>query len=258
MFRAIRLTILFGLLAFVATGAFLARARTTDWDAALWVAIHPINADGSDAATHYIDALSNETFGPIEEFLAREAARYQVPASEPLRVELYDEIGEPPPLLDRSSNLLIRALWSLRLRFWAWRVASDGDRPPPDIRMFVLLHDPASTSTVPHSLGLQKGLLGVVYAFADREMTGANNLVIAHEFLHTLGASDKYDVRDDRPLFPGGYADPHQQPLYPQEQAEVMAGRRMLSEREWEMPGSLKRVVVGPETAAEINWIDPP
>ncbi|HSC09174.1 MAG TPA: hypothetical protein VLD59_20290, partial [Steroidobacteraceae bacterium] len=134
----------------------------------------------------------------------------------------------------------------------------DGTRPPPDIRMFVLYHDPATTTSVPHSLGLQKGLLGVVYAFADRDMTAANNIVIAHELLHTVGASDKYAANDDRPLFPAGYADPQQQPLYPQARAEVMAGRRMLSEQEWEMPYGLREVVVGPETAAEIHWIEAP
>jgi hypothetical protein len=121
--------------------------------------------------------------------------------------------------------------------------------------MFVLYHDPATTPSVPHSLGLQKGLLGVVYAFADRDMTGSNNIVIAHELLHTVGASDKYHAGDDRPLFPAGYADPQQEPLYPQERAEVMAGRRMLSEQEWDMPHGLREVVVGPETAAEIRWI---
>lgn len=258
MFRTIRLAILLGLLVFVAMGAFLVRARTTDWDAPLWVAIHPINADRSEVASDYIAALSNDTFTPIEEFLAREAERYQVPISEPVRVELYDEVQESPPQLDRNGNALSTALWSLKLRFWAWRVGNDGSHPPPDIRMFVLFHDPASTPSVPHSLGLQKGLVGVVYAYADGGMTGANNIVIAHEFLHTVGASDKYDGDDDRPLFPTGYADPEQQPLYPQERAEVMAGRRMLSEHEWDMPASLRGVVVGPETAAEINWIDPP
>jgi hypothetical protein len=33
-----------------------------------------------------------------------------------------------------------------------------------------------------------------------------------------------------------------------------MAGRRALSASEWEMPRSLTRVVVGPETALEIRW----
>jgi len=33
-----------------------------------------------------------------------------------------------------------------------------------------------------------------------------------------------------------------------------MAGRRALSDSEWEMPSTLAHVVVGPETALEIRW----
>jgi hypothetical protein len=102
---------------------------------------------------------------------------------------------------------------------------------------------------------LQKGLVGVVYAFAGPEMTATNNIVIAHEFLHTVGATDKYEAADDRPSYPDGFADPDQQPLYPQERTEVMAGRRMVSEQLWEMPESLRDVVIGEKTATEINWI---
>ena len=257
MFRAIRLTILIGLLVFVAAGAYLSRARSTDWDASLWIAIHPINGDSSEATARYIEALSNESFAAIEAFMSREAGHYELPLSEPVRVELYDDVAEAPPRLDRDVSALSRAFWSLRLRYWAWHAGSDGGRPPPDIRMFVLYHDPALTSSVPHSLGLQKGLLGVVYAYADPEMTASNNIVIAHEFLHTVGASDKYDAGDDRPSYPDGFAEPEQQPLYPQERTEVMAGRRMVSEQVWEMPASLKDVVIGEKTATEINWIRP-
>lgn len=257
MFRAIRLAILIGLLVFVATGAYLSRVRSTDWDAPLWIAVHPINADGSEVATRYLEALSNESFAAIEEFIADEARHYELPLSEPVRVELYDEVADPPPLLDRDGGFLSRAFWSLKLRYWAWRAGSDGGHPPPDIRMFVLYHDPELTASVPHSLGLQKGLLGVVYAFADPEMTGSNNIVIAHEFLHTVGASDKYEPGDDRPTFPDGFADPEQRPLYPQERAEIMAGRLMVSEQVWEMPTSLRQIVIGPKTATEINWIEP-
>ena len=39
MFRTIRLTFLLGVLAFVTLGAYLSRARTTDWDLPLWIAI---------------------------------------------------------------------------------------------------------------------------------------------------------------------------------------------------------------------------
>jgi hypothetical protein len=123
--------------------------------------------------------------------------------------------------------------------------------------MFVLYHDPAVSESVPHSLGLQKGLLGVVHAFATRDMDGENNIVIAHELLHTLGATDKYDPADDEPSYPDGYGDPEQRPLYPQESAEIMAGRRMTSQTSWEMPETLREVVVGATTAAEINWTSP-
>jgi hypothetical protein len=59
------------------------------------------------------------------------------------------------------------------------------------------------------------------------------------------------------PLYPSGYADPDRKPLYPQAEAEIMAGRRALSAQRFEMPPSLASVVVGPETAREIRWTRP-
>jgi hypothetical protein len=55
-------------------------------------------------------------------------------------------------------------------------------------------------------------------------------------------------------LFPIGFAEPNQQPLYPQDEAEIMAGRRAVSAQDAEMPAALNAVVVGPATAAEIRW----
>jgi hypothetical protein len=104
---------------------------------------------------------------------------------------------------------------------------------------------------------MQKGLVGVVHAFASGAMTGANDIVIAHELLHTVGASDKYDLANGEPLYPIGYGDPAQQPLYPQAEAEIMAVRRALSPQESEMPHSLRAEVVGAATALEIRWTRP-
>src|ERR1700752_4456270 len=109
MFRIIRLTILVGVLVFVEAGAYLSRTRSTGWGKTLWIAVHPINADGSDATTAYIAGLSNDTFSAIEEFMQREAGRYQLRLTEPVRVELYDEVAESPPLLDRDGSVLSRA-----------------------------------------------------------------------------------------------------------------------------------------------------
>jgi hypothetical protein len=122
-------------------------------------------------------------------------------------------------------------LWSLKLRFWASR----NDKHPgsrPDIRIFAVFYDPATTRQVEHSIGLKEGLIGVANVFAVNHMTEENNVIVVHELLHTLGATDKYDPSTTQPLFPVGYADPEQSPLYPQKLAEIMAGRVPLSETE--------------------------
>lgn len=138
---------------------------------------------------------------------------------------------------------------------WFANTASDvPGRAEPQIRLFVLYHDPAMNARVPHSLGLQKGLVGVVHAFADPSMRGQNNIVVAHELLHTLGATDKYDLTTGAPIFPQGYAEPDLDPRVPQRATEIMAGRRAVSETEHEMPADLRSVVVGSKTATEIGW----
>jgi hypothetical protein len=249
----VRVAILLLVLLIVAFGSWQERYRSTRWKDSLHVAIYPIAADGSPMTRAYIGALDGGRFMPIDRFFAREAARYHVSAVDPISTRLEAEIRDRPPQRPAGAGIPATALWSLRLRYWAWSVGG-GSRRPADVRLFVLYHDPALTPTVPHSLGLTKGLIGVVYAFADPAMSAQNDVVIAHELLHTLGATDKYDERNDAPRFPDGYGDPRQIPLYPQRTAELMAGRRMLSADHWEQVATLDDVVIGPATAAEIRW----
>ena len=138
------------------------------------------------------------------------------------------------------------------MRYWAWRAPVVG--PAPDVKLFVLYHDPERSPALPHSTGLQKGLFAIVHAFADPAMMGSNDVVVAHELLHTLGATDKYDPATGQPVHPAGYAEPDREPLYPQAFAELMAGRTPTSSTQAETPESLRYVVVGPETAREIGW----
>ncbi len=227
---------------------------STRWHHPLYVAIYPIAADDSPVTQAYVAALDAERFKPIDRFFAREAGRYHLwTASEPVRTRLRSDRFSRPPQRAADAGAPATALWSLRLRYWAWRVSGHADEPE-DIRMFVLYHDPTLTSSVPHSLGLRQGLIGVVNAFAAPEMDGSNDVVIAHELLHTVGATDKYNPVDDAPRFPDGFGDPAQQPLYPQLSAEVMAGRRMLAPNSWQQAESLDEVVIGPATALEIRW----
>lgn len=232
------------------------RFHSTAWRAPLYVALYPIAADESPVTRAFVGALDAERFKPIDELFSREGARYGVALDAPVKTRLRSELNERPPERDAHAGILGTIWWSLKLRFWVWRV-SGHVKEPEDIHMFVLFHDPALSPVVPHSLGLRKGFIGVVYAFAAPQMNGSNNVVIAHEMLHTLGATDKYDPSNDAPLFPGGYGDPEQQPLYPQRFAEIMAGRRMLAADRWEQAENLDEVIVGRATAIEIRWPQP-
>jgi hypothetical protein len=240
-------------LAVVAIQAWRDRLVTHSWKEPLWVGIYPLNGDGTAQAQRYLDSLTPQSFAAIEEFFAREARRYGVALAAPVHVELYPPGTQLPPALSRDAGPLGIAWWSLKLRWYAMHASRVPGRAPSRIRLFVLYHDPSTLPVAPDSHGLQKGLVGVVHVFAAAEMNGSNNIVIAHELLHTVGATDKYDLATGAPLFPSGYGDRDRVPLYPQEEAELMAGRRALSPREFEMPRSLQEVVVGPETAREIR-----
>lgn len=256
-FRTLRIAVLLLVLLAVAGDAWLTRLRSTDWDEPLWVSVYPINGDGSEATDHYIATLSDGSFESVEAFLAREAARYGLAVREPVQVRLAPEVRERPPAPPANGRRLAIMAWSLEMRYWAWRIAREYGGPPSNIRMFVQYFDPERTDRVAHSLGLQKGLIGVVNAFASRKLAGQNNVVIAHELLHTVGASDKYDPASSQPLYPQGFADRERTPLYPQTHAEIMGGRIPVSAQESALPMTLNKVIVGPETALEINWVRP-
>ncbi len=100
-------------------------------------------------------------------------------------------------------------------------------------------------------------MVSVVHAFADNKMSKMNNVVITHELLHTLGATDKYSLQTTLPIYPDGYAEPELDPLFPQHFTEIMGGRTPLSETEAIMPASLSQVLVGDKTALEIGWRNP-
>jgi hypothetical protein len=254
LFKQLRVLFLLLVLLLVAVSNWQSRSRSTSWKSPLYVAVYPIAADQSAVTKAYVAALNAEAFKPLDRFFAEQASGYGVRLDEPVKTRLRPPLEGQPPARASGAGMLATAIWSLRLRYWAWKVGGrSGD--PEDVRMFVLYHDPALTPTVPHSLGLAQGLIGVVYAFADPAMTGANDVVIAHELLHTLGASDKYDPVSDAPRFPDGYGNPRQQPLFPQRTAELMAGRRMMSPTRWEQVDSLDEVVIGPSTALEIRWL---
>ncbi len=237
----------------VAVGSWLAKARSTDWDQPLNVIIYSINGDGSKVSDSYIKALDNADFESIEIFFTEEARRHRLPLTKPVDISLAGTLDTQPPMPPQNGSVFSIMLWSLKLRHWAWQ--NDNYPYSEDVRVFVRYFDPKTSPTVAHSLGLQKGLIGVVNAFAREDMKQENNVVVAHELLHTLGAVDKYDPVNNMPIYPIGYAEPDKQPLLPQSKAEIMAGRMLMKKNVLTQPRKLKDVVVGNATALEINWL---
>ncbi len=256
MFKAVRISILLFILFLVAFGTWLTQARSTDWNNSLWVKIYPINADGSAASAKYIEGLEVDDFRGIEAFIARETERYAKDVSRPVRIELGEPVIEQPPEIPGEPNILSIMAWSLKMRWWSGSVTDEQDDIDPDVRIFVRYHRPDLAITLENSVGLQKGMVGIVNGYASRRHRGTNNVIIAHEFLHTLGATDKYSPIDGHPINPDGIAEPDRDPLYPQRYAEIMGGRIALAEDDSVIPKSLKYAVIGPATASEIRLVD--
>jgi hypothetical protein len=240
------------ILAGVAYGTWRTKTRAVEWKYELPVNMYLVNGDGSENVAKYLRSLTVDDFKPIKTFMRNEAERYGRSSSASVDVRLGGILETQPPAPPHSANALEAIAWSLKMRWWAHQANTTG--PGPQVKMFLVYFDPAQTRMLEHSTGLQKGLLGRVNVFASREMARQNNVVITHEFLHTLGATDKYDLSTNQPLYPDGYANPDLQPLVPQRFAEIMAGRTAVSQTEATIPESLDDVVIGSSTAKEINW----
>ena len=256
MFKFIRIFILLSICAAVSFSSYRARVESVEWKYTLLVNIYPINGDASPAAEDYIRQLTVEEFKPIEDFMRKAADQYGKAGSAGIEIRLQPRLYEEPPAPPEELSGLKVMWWSLKFRWWAYRHAKVVG-PGPQVRLFVQYFDP-HMSRSHSSTALQQGLIGRVNVFASKEMSAKNNVIITHEFLHTLGATDKYDRSNDMPNFPDGYGEPQKSPLYPQRYAEIMGGRIVLSSSEAVMPGDFRQVLMGTKTAQEINFLPKP
>jgi hypothetical protein len=254
VFKRLRIAVLLYVLLFVAAAQFFTMQQMTDWDAPLWVDIYTVAGDDADVTRRYLERLAATEFEEVEAFLNREAERHGVALEQSFSVRIVGEHAQPLPSLDSGASMLGVLWWSLRMRWLATRLRWQQEGPSGDILVFAVFHEPSAGIALDRSTALQKGMIAVANVFADRDARGSNQVVVAHELLHTLGATDKYALGSNQPLFPQGYASPEARPLLPQTKAELMAGRIPLDETEAETPASLRDVVVGTATAVEIGW----
>ncbi len=253
-FKILRIIILLIILAIAAFYTKTQRLSSTNWAQPLDVVIFPINAEQNAEVGEYIKSLNTTDFAEIDRFFERESAFFDVISSMPTKTVLAQTLDAIPPAPPEQAGILSIMIWSLKLRYWAYKNTPDNVSNKTRVRMFVLYYSAKSGRQLKHSLGLHKGLLGVVHAFASQQQAAQNKIIIAHELLHTVGASDKYG-RKGEPVFPDGYAEPDLQPRYPQQYAEIMAARIATSAKQFHMAESLQQCMVGEKTAREIKWL---
>lgn len=254
MWRIIRTSILLIILAVVVQQTFLDKADL-DWKDNFYVALYPVNADGSEQVAGYIKTLKKDDFEPIEAYFSEEASRYGLSMRRPVAMQLGAAVDAVPPEPPQSGGSKIQAMiWSLKFRWYAWN-NSPKVAVKPDIKLYLLFYNPKTHNKLKHSTALNKGRIGRINLFGDRAHAKKNLVVTAHELLHTLTATDKYDLTTGLPIYPEGYADPEKSPRYPQYFAELMGGYVPISETQKKIPASLRQTLIGQKTAREIGWI---
>ncbi|MEW4983175.1 MAG: hypothetical protein AB1Y31_08330 [Cycloclasticus sp.] len=249
--KALRIILLLCVFGFVAFYTKLQRLESMAWTETLAVLIYPINGDGAPLTEQYIAQLSKKNFSSVDEFFKKQWGLYSEFDFNPVEVRLQSAVMSQPPEPPVDGNTLKVIFWSLRLRLWAYQNSITSDMST--VNIFVRFHQTDSGKRLAHSLGLQKGLIGVVNGYASAAHQERNNIVIAHELLHTVGASDKYDLVTGQPIYPNGFAMPNSN--YNQSKAEIMAGRIPLNKSESVMAQSLRQCMVGHKTATEIGWV---
>jgi hypothetical protein len=254
--KRLRVAVLLYVLLFVAAAQFFTARNATDWDAPLWVDIYAVAGDESAGTRRFIESLSATEFADAEAFFAREAKRYGVALERPFKLRMVGEYADGLPQLAADAGPFDVLLWSLRMRWLATRLRWYGE-PSGDIVVFAVFNESTHGVALDRSTALDKGLIAVANLFADRGARATNQIVLAHELLHTLRATDKYSLASNAPSYPDGYAAPNARPLLPQSKAELMAGRIPLDDQRAEIPRDLGAVVIGEATAREIGWQSP-
>jgi len=253
MWKGVRVAILLMILIKVIHMRVVEEAKL-DWKKSFYVTVYPVNADGSAVVSAYIKTLNQVEYEAVSDYFADQASHYRLPISRPFIMKLEDEIQVKPPAPPIEGNMLEIIFWSLKFRAFAW-LHQKNAVIKPDIELYLLYYDPIQHPTLSHSTALEKGRIGRINLFGDKEYNEQNLVILAHELLHTVKATDKYRLDTNFPKFPEGYAEPNKQPLHPQIFAELMGGRIPMTNTLAVIPYALEQTKVGKKTAKEIGWL---
>ena len=251
-----RVVILLSILFVILVSTWMTEKRMAEWERPILVTIYPIAADDSPETLKFVRDLDVGQFEDINRFMESQSRPYGFRVTPAFRFQLARPGTKLPPAVPGQFETVQIGLWSLKMRWWAFMQSLRDGLVTPDIQMFVLFHSLNGNDEVGISVGMRKGRYGIVKAYARDSLADRNLVVFTHELLHVLGATDKYVLTTGEPLYPEGYADPNQRPLFPQARAEIMGGRIPLSSIASAEPESLAECHIGQVTAQEIGFFD--
>lgn len=224
-----------------------------DWQQPMRVAVYPYNVDGSAAVDAYIRTFGQSDLDRISDYFAAQAERYHLALPRPFELVIGPAIANAPPMPVDQNSRLERLGWALSIRLW--RLRFDDRGLDPDIVAVARFNRVTDESPILHSIGIAEMRLAVANLPATERHRGYGQVLLAHELLHTVGAEDLYHPATGLPVFPAGYAEPNREPRYPQEQAELMAGRIPVQPGRAVQAVNLDETRIGPRTAREIGWL---
>ena len=255
-FKLMRIVVLLSVLFVIVVSTWMTEKRMAAWERPILVTIYPIAVDELPATLKFVDKIDVRDFDDINLFMETQSRPYGITVTPTFRFQLAASGSELPPQVPGQFEPAQIAWWSLKMRWWAWMRDLETDLVAPDIQMFVMYHSVGPETEMGISVGMRKGRYGLVKAYAQESRNNINLIVLTHEMLHVLGASDKYILSNGEPIFPQGYADPEKRPLFPQKQAEIMGGRIPINSFSSVMPKSLKQCKIGKQTAEEIGFFN--
>lgn len=234
------------------------RNRRNDWDHTLDVALVVLKQ--GDVDPNAIQ-LMRERVPALEARLESEMRRRRPGSTvRPFHIDFFGpvEVNGAPALAD--SGDVIEHAQQMYAQWRTFRGINQSAEVHPgafDSVVYVTVARPTTEARkLVEGASEQGGRIATVQIELAKDMVDIALFVSAHELLHTLGATDKYDATG-RTKIPEGLAEPDAVPLYPQKFAEIMARNRVIAEGKEKIPERLDELAIGPYTAREIGWILP-
>jgi hypothetical protein len=255
-FRFWRIAVLAVILAWVAAwgiGVELRRRARTSWTRTLDVAVILLAQGAIPGAT--LRAVARQ-IPELERRLAAEMTRHRGPGTLPFALAALGpiQVDAPPPLPPAEDGLVDRAryLWDLRAYLRPIDRQLGRDLDSHDLRIYLVVAPAArGAPRLVEGAGAARGEIGLVVTTIDDATVDLALIAAAHELLHLVGATDKYDA--DGHALPSAYVEPAAG--LPQRHADLMAGEIPIAPGRGRLAVHFDDVRVGPVTAAEIGWL---